>query len=146
MKNLTLVIIVILNGFVFGQNTPVSPATPSMPKSIEIIHTTIVCYDYPDHQAFFPNGTETFIKKLENAVLLDSVKTKNGENTLKAILNFIVERDGSIAEIEIIGSDMNFNTAVKKAMKQINGKWIPAKLNGGQIRSKIQIPFIINVK
>ncbi|WP_445431991.1 energy transducer TonB [Chryseobacterium indoltheticum] len=146
MKNLTLIIIIILTGFVFGQNIPVPPAMPSIPKKIENIHVTTVCPDYPDHEAYFPNGTETFIKKLENAVLLDSVKTNNGENTLKAILNFIVERDGSIAEIEVIGSDMNFNTVVKKSMKQINGKWIPAKHNGNFVRSKLKIPITINLK
>lgn len=146
MKNLTLVIIMIFNGVVFGQNIPIPPATPSMPKAIENIHVTTVCPDYPDHEAYFPRGEEAFIKKLENLVLLDPIKSKNGENTPKTILNFIVEKDGSITEIEVIGSDMTFNTAVKKAAKQIKGKWIPAKHNGNFVRSKLQIPITINFK
>lgn len=145
MKNLTLVIIMIFNGVIFGQ-IPIPPATPSMPKAIENIHVTTVCPDYPDHEAFFPNCIEAFIKKLENLVLLDPIKSKNGENTPKTILNFIVEKDGSITEIEVIGSDMTFNTAVKKAAKQIKGKWIPAKHNGNFVRSKLQIPITINFK
>ncbi|WP_435524415.1 hypothetical protein [Chryseobacterium indoltheticum] len=62
MKNLTLIIIIILNGFVSGQNIPASPEMPSIPKTIENIHVTTVCPDYPDHEAYFPNGTESFIK------------------------------------------------------------------------------------
>lgn len=146
MKTFTLVIIIICNGFVFGQNIPISIATPTIPKTIEIVHEATICHGYPDHEAYFPNGEETFIKKLENLVLLNPIKSKNGEKTFNAILNFIVEPDGSITEIEVIGSDINFNTTVKKVVKQIKGKWIPAKLNGNFVRSKLQIPVNINFK
>lgn len=146
MKNLTLVIIMIFNGVIFGQNIPIPPATPSMPKAIENIHVTTVCPDYPDHEAYFPTGEEAFIKKLENLVLLNPIKSKNGEKIFNAILDFIVEQDGSITEIEVIGCDINFNTTVKKAVKQIKGKWIPAKFNGNFVKNKLQIPITISFK
>lgn len=146
MKNLTLVIIMIFNGVVFGQNIPISPATPSMPKAIENIHVITVCPDYPDHEAYFPNGTEAFIKKVKDAIILDSVKIKKNENILKAILSFTVERDGNIAETQVIGSNKSFNHSVEKAIKRIKGKWIPAKHNGNFVRTKLQIPITINFK
>lgn len=146
MKNLTLVIIMIFNGVVFGQNIPISPATPSMPKAIENIHVTTVCPDYPDHEAYFPNSTEAFTKKVEDAIILDSVKIKKNENILKAMLSFTVERDGNIAETQVTGSNKSFNHSVEKAIKHIKGKWIPAKHNGNFIRSKLQIPITVNFK
>ncbi|WP_159472602.1 energy transducer TonB [Chryseobacterium sp. 18068] len=146
MKNLTLVIIMIFNGVVFGQNIPIPPETPSMPKAIENIHVTIVCPDYPDHEAYFPNGIEAFTKKVEDAIILDSVKIKKNENILKAILNFTVERDGNIVETNVFGSNKSFNNSVEKAIKRIKGKWIPAKHNGNFVRSKLQIPITINFK
>lgn len=146
MKNLTLVIIMIFNGVIFGQNIPIPPATPSMPKAIENIHETTVCPDYPDHEAYFPNGTEAFTNKVEDAIILDSVKINKNENILKAILSFTVERDGNIAETEVTGSNKSFNHSVEKAIKPIKGKWIPAKHNGNFVRSKIQIPINIDFK
>lgn len=146
MKNLTLIIIMIFNGVVFGQNIPIPPATPSMPKAIEIVDVATVCPDYPDHEAYFPNGTEAFTKKIEDAIILDSVKIKNNENILKAILNFTVERDGNIAETQVTGSNKSFNHSVEKAIKRIKGKWIPAKHNGNFVRTKLQIPITINFK
>lgn len=146
MKNLTLIIIIILTGLVFGQNIPVPPAMPSIPKKIENIHVTTVCPDYPDHEAYFPNGTKAFTKNVEDTIILDSVKIKKNENILKAILNFTVERDGNIAETHVIGSNKSFNNSVEKAIKRIRGKWIPAKHNGNFIRSKLQIPITINFK
>lgn len=146
MKTFTLVIIIICNGFVFGQNIPISPATPTIPKTIEIVHEATVCHNYPDHEAYFPNGNEAFSKNVEDAIILDSVKIKKNENILKAILSFTVEKDGNITETQIIGSNKSFNNSIEKAIKRIKGKWIPAKLNGNVVRSKLQIPITINFK
>lgn len=146
MKNLSLIIIIILNGFVFGQNIPVPHAMPAIPKTIENIHVTTVCHDYPDHEAYFPNGKEAFIKNIEDAIILDSVKTKKNENILKAILSFTVERDGNITENQVVGSNKSFNNSVEKTIKHIKGKWIPAKHDRNFVRSKIQIPITINFK
>lgn len=146
MKTFTLVIIIICNGFVFGQNIPVSTATPTIPKTIEIVHEATVCHNYPDHEAYFPNGNEAFTKNVEDAIILDSVKIKKNENILKAILSFTVEKDGNITETQIIGSNKSFNNSIEKAIKRIKGKWIPAKLNGNVVRSKLQIPITINFK
>lgn len=118
---------------------------PSIPKTIENIYVTTVCPDYPDHEAYFPNGTEAFTKKVENAIL-DSAKIKKGENILKAMLNFTVECDGSLMEVQVIGSNVSFNIAVEKAIKQIKHKWIPAKYDGNFVKSKIQLPITINYK
>ena len=110
-------------------------------KDIEII---TVCHDYPDHDALFLNGKEDFVEKLKSQISSDALIMVKGEESFKSILNFVVERDGTISEIQVSGTNQKFNNAVKIAAKQIKGKWVPAKKNGNSVRSKIQIPVLMN--
>ncbi len=62
------------------------------------------------------------------------------------MLNFTVEKDGSLIEIQALGSNNSFNAALEEAVKHVQGKWIPAQQNGYLVRNKIQIPVSINLK
>lgn len=138
-----LLLCLALSGLLFGQNLL---SAPSIPKEVEKVSTATICYDFPDHEAYFQNGMKAFTKKIENYITLESVKVKKDEKILTAMLNFIVERDGSIIEIQVLGSNVSFNKSVEKATKHINGKWIPTKQNGYFVRSKVQIPLSMNLK
>lgn len=141
MKNLILIIVIFFNGAIFGQDTLSLPA----PAETENPVTGTICHFPRNETASFPGGTEVFIKKLENAITLDSGKTKRGKNILRAILNFMVEKDGSITQIQATGSNKSFNIAVEKAVRRIKGKWIPARYDGNLVISKIQIPVSISL-
>lgn len=145
-KYLILLSTIVFSGLIFGQEIPSLPTAPSIPKEIENSSTATICHDFPDHEAYFPNGTEAFTKKIENIITLESVKLKKGANTHKAMLNFTVERDGSMTKVQVIGSNISFNTAVEKAMKRIKGKWIPAKYDGNFVRSIVKIPLTMNIE
>lgn len=125
---------------ILGQE--ISSLPTSIPKEIENSLTATICHDFPDHEAYFPDGMEAFTKKIENVITLESVKLKKGEKIFKAILNFIVERDGTISGIQVSGTNEKFNNAVKLSAKQIKGKWVPAKRNGDIVKSKMQIPVM----
>lgn len=141
---LILFLMINFGALLFAQSSHI-PA-PFQPKEIEKIPITTICYYPPDHEAYFPKGTEAFIKKVENLITLESVKVKKREKMLTAMLNFTVEKDGSLIEIQALGSNNSFNAALEKAVKHIQGKWIPAQQNGYLVRSKIQIPVSINHK
>jgi len=141
---LILFLMINFGALLFAQSSHI-PA-PSQPKEIEKIPITTICYYPPDHEAYFPKGTEAFIKKVENLITLESVKVKKREKTLTAMLNFTIEKDGSLIEIRASGSNNSFNAALEKAVKHVHGKWIPAQQNGYFVRSKIQIPVSINLK
>jgi len=128
------------SGIVFGQD--VSSSVSLKENSLKDIAIITVCYDYPDHDASFLNGKEDFVEELKNRISFDGLKVVSGEN-LKSILNFIVERDGTISGIQVRGTNEKFNNAVKLAAKQIKGKWVPAKKNGDIVKSKMQIPIIM---
>lgn len=142
---LILFLMINFGALLFAQSNHI-PA-PSQPKEIEKIPITTICYYPPDHEAYFPHGgMEAFIKKVENLITPESVKVKKREKTLTAMLNFTVEKDGSLIEILASGSNTSFNAALEKAVKHVQGKWIPAQQNGYLVRSKIQIPVSINLK
>lgn len=105
----------------FAQNSPHN--TPHKANSIDDVSLVTVCYDYPDHDAYFSHGNEGFSKKVEDAVILHSVKFKKGEKTLKAILSFNVEKDVTITEIKLDGTNKTFNNEVKKRQNKskVNG-------------------------
>lgn len=110
-------------------------------KDIEII---TVCHDYPDHDAMFLNDKKDFVEKLKGQISSDALIMVKGEESFKSILNFVVERDGTISEIQVSGTNQKFNNAVKVAAKRIKGKWVPEKKNGNSVRSKMQIPVVMN--
>lgn len=142
---LILFLMINFGALLFAQSSYI-PA-PFQPKEIEKIPIATICYVSLNHEAYFPHGgIEAFIKKVENLITLESVKVKKREKTLTAMLNFTVEKDGSLIEILASGSNNSFNAALEKAVKHVQGKWIPAQQNGYLVRSKIQIPVSINLK
>ncbi|HEX7870611.1 MAG TPA: hypothetical protein VF455_10915 [Chryseobacterium sp.] len=144
MKKYLILSTIVFSGLIFGQE--ISSLPTSIPKEIENSLTATICHDFPDHEAYFPDGMEAFTKKIENLITLESVKLKKEEDTHQAILNFTVERDGNMTKIQVIGSNISFNIAVEKAMKRIKGKWIPAKYDGNFVRSIVKIPLTMNVE
>ncbi|MDN4012219.1 energy transducer TonB [Chryseobacterium gambrini] len=145
LKRWLILFLMINFGALFFAQSSHIPA-PFQPKEIEKIPITTICYYPPDHEAYFPKGREAFIKKVENLITLESVKVKKREKTLTAMLNFTVEKDGSLIEIQALGSNNSFNAALEEAVKHVQGKWIPAQQNGYLVRNKIQIPVSINLK
>lgn len=127
---------------IFGQELP---ETPLNPKKADV-QTATICYLYPDHHTYFPNGTEAFIQRIKNLILLEFLKTEKSKNIIKATLSFIIEKDGSMREIKVFGPNKLFNQSVEKAISSINGKWVPARQDGNPLQSKIQIPFSMNLK
>lgn len=130
-------------GIIFGQKT-LPNAFPEANKFRDT-PTIIVCPAYPDHDASFLNGKEDFVEKLKSQISLNGLKVVKGEKNFKSILNFIIERDGTISEIRVNGTNKKFNNVVELAAKQIKGKWIPAKKDGSFVNSKIQIPIVMNL-
>lgn len=144
MINKTITFLTLLcAGIFFGQKTPPN----AIPEANQNRDTTkiIVCPDYPDHDASFLNGKKDFGEKLKSQISLNGLKVVKGDKNFKSILNFIVERDGTISEIQVNGTNEEFNNAVKLAAKRIKGKWVPAKKDGSLVNSKMQIPIVMNL-
>ena len=92
-----------------------------------------------DVQANFMGGINVFRNKVINQ-FDTSVMDGTGE-VAKTTVVFIVEKDGTISEVKATGPDAIFNREAIKTIKSVKGKWVPAKLNGENVRSYFKFPI-----
>lgn len=95
-----------------------------------------------DQQPDFPGGINAFRAKiLEN---FDSGAMEGGEGTVKTVISFIIERDGSLTNVKATGANLDFNREAERTVKSMRVKWSPAKLNEQPVRSPYSIPLTMN--
>lgn len=94
----------------------------------------------------FPGGIKammTFIN--QNISYPDEAKKQNKQG--KAVVNFIVDTDGSICEVEILRSAGNEHLD-KEAIRVVSSmpKWIPATKDGKAVRTQFALPISFKLK
>lgn len=97
-----------------------------------------------DEEATFPTGINAFREKVQMNFDISAIEPTS--ETMKAIITFVVEKDGSISNIKVTGQDSEFNKEAELAIKKVKGKWIPAKLNGEIVRSYFRFPIVMRVE
>lgn len=90
-----------------------------------------------DIEASFEGGINSFREKVMNKFDTSGFE----EGTMKTTVTFIVEKDGTISGIKANGGDASFNSEALRTIKAIKGKWIPAKVNGQNVRSYFKFPI-----
>ncbi len=93
-----------------------------------------------DVEANFAGGIDGFRNKVVQNFDNSAVDNESGE-VIKAVVTFVVERDGTISNINATGVNADFNKEAEKVIKSIKGKWIPAKLGGQNVRSYFRFPI-----
>lgn len=96
-------------------------------------------YDKVDQIAQFPGGNGALYKFLEKKLQYPEIaKARNVQG--KVFVSFVVEKDGSLSNIEIMHSiGYGFAEEVVRVLK-LSPKWIPAKRDGAVVRSKFTMP------
>jgi periplasmic protein TonB len=108
------------------------------PDSLEII-------DFPDEQAEYPGGMEAFNKFILSSLQLADSILHEGPFS-KVYARFIVERDGSISNVEILrGVHPAIDREVKRVLRAMPA-WKPAKFNGKKVRSRFTVPIRIELR
>ena len=126
------------------------PIITNVPPVINVAPTTVPPITAPkpvdnspkvtvDVQADFMGGINVFRNKVINQ-FDTSVMDGTGE-VAKTTVVFIVEKDGTISEVKATGPDATFNREAIKTIKSVKGKWVPAKLNGENVRSYFKFPI-----
>jgi protein TonB len=72
------------------------------------------------------------------------IENETGE-VVKAVVTFVVERDGTISNIKVSGANADFNKEAEKTIKGIKGKWNPAKFQGENVRSYFRFLFLCSL-
>jgi protein TonB len=82
----------------------------------------------------------------KNIVYPEKEKSFQIEGTL--FVSFVVEKDGSVTEVQIIREveeGKGFNTTAINAVKNLK-KFTPAKMNGNPVRLRMTIPIKFSLK
>lgn len=126
MKTLFLLFGLILSSLTFAQRAPEDTAVVT------------------ENIAHFPDGgAQNFRQLLANNFRIKKVK---GKGRVSCQLKFVVERDGSITDVTVTGSNESFNKEAVRAISLIKTKWDPARLNGVPVRYRFRVPLTIDFK
>lgn len=93
-----------------------------------------------DVEANFTGGIEAFRNKVLQNFDTMVVNNDSGE-IIKGTITFIVEKDGTITNVKASSPNTDFSREAEKTIKNIKGKWIPAKLKGEAVRSYFRFPI-----
>lgn len=92
-----------------------------------------------EEQAEFPGGLQGLMKWLGKTIKYPPKAQKNKVEG-KVVVHFIIEKDGSISEVEIIESvDPDLDKEALRIVKKMP-KWKPGKLNGNPVRTYFTLP------
>ena len=107
--------------------------TPAKPNPNDIIRDV-------DVEADFIGGVNAFRTQVLQNFDPSVIENETGE-VVKAVVTFVVERDGTISNIKVSGANTDFNKEAEKTIKGIKGKWNPAKFQGENVRSYFRFPI-----
>jgi protein TonB len=109
-------------------------ATPSEPESEKIL-------DIAEFMPEFPGGIEALHRFLSKNLRMPREDLDPG-STVRVLVKFVVDKDGSISGIELMQSGGNdFDDEVKRVMKKMP-HWKPGKQNGRSIAVYYTLPVI----
>jgi TonB family protein len=96
-------------------------------------------FDHCEQMPSFPGGDAELMKFLYGHMKYPAVAEENGIQG-KVIVNFIVERDGSISNAQIKKSvDPSLDKEAIRLIKSMP-RWIPGKQDGIEVRAKYTVP------
>ena len=99
-----------------------------------------VIYEIPEIRAEFPGG----MTELMNFINRTMRYPTSGHSDIqgRVIVQFVIRKDGSITDIEIIRSSAPvFNREAIRIVEAMP-KWIPAKQNGEKVNSRFTLPIM----
>ncbi|MRN02378.1 energy transducer TonB [Riemerella anatipestifer] len=123
------------------------PPPPSTGKgtTVEVkpqVSTTEVYTTVDQEAEFSGGGLNGFRSAFQES--FDTSVMEGDEGTLKAEVTFVVERDGSLSQVKVTGSNSTFNREAERAVKSIRKKWTPGKVNREPVRSRFRMPVAMN--
>lgn len=94
------------------------------------------------NEAIYPGGFERLRKQIIDIFYADAILTN--QSTLKTVLFFMVEIDGSISSVHAVGDHLPLNRQAEIALYLLPEKFSPAMVNGNAIRYRFSLPLTIN--
>lgn len=97
-----------------------------------------------DKAADYPGGINELRKEVSNLFYLGGVYSE--VKTVKAIVAFIVEIDGTITNVEAQGENFTFNRQAEIAIYSVPKRFSPAVINGNPVRYRFRLPLTMKLE
>ncbi len=107
-------------------------------SSSAVSHTTT------DQEANYPGGINTLRQQVARLFYGDGVYSETGN--IKAIVAFVVEKDGSITNVQADSENFTFNRQAEIALYSVPDKFSPAFVNGNPVRFRYKLPLAFNLE
>jgi protein TonB len=92
----------------------------------------------------FPGGINEFLKIVGNRFVAPELEE---EKTLKVIVFFVVEKDGSLSNITVPRSPgFGLDVEAIRVLKSIKTKWDPGMYKGKPVRTSYSLPIVIKTQ
>lgn len=94
--------------------------------------------------AEYPGGMEMLKKEVAGLFYTGGVYTET--KTVKANVVFMIEKDGTISNVQAEGDNFTFNRQAEIAIYSIPDKFSPAIAKGNMVRSRFRLPFTLTLQ
>ncbi|KQS90082.1 energy transducer TonB [Chryseobacterium sp. Leaf394] len=142
MRNTVTIFLLVISQIILAQRTYSPAPPPAVDRNAELPVSIVKVYENPTEVAEFPKGINIFRDKFNKVMVTSSFESAT-EKKFKTIVSFVVERNGSISDVQAKGINVDFDAEVIKAVKSIKDKWKPAKYKGETVRSRFRIPVMM---
>lgn len=128
---------------VVGTGAPSAVATGPVGPIVEADDDDRI-HDIVEENAMFPGGEAACMKWLAENLKYPSISREQGVQG-RVTVQFVVNRDGSIVDIEILRSpDENLSKEAERVVK-IMPKWKPARQGNKAVRSRFRLPVMFRL-
>lgn len=97
-----------------------------------------------DKAADYPGGMNELRKEVSDLFYLGGVYSEI--KTIRTNVAFIVEKDGSITNVEAQGENFTFNRQAEIALYSVSRKFSPAIINGNPVRYRFRLPLTMKLE
>ena len=119
--------------------TPPPPPKPVEEEATEEIFVVV------EKQPEFPGGTTALMKFLGDNIKYPVIAQENGIQG-RVITNFVVERDGSISDVQVVrGQDPSLDREAVRVIKTMP-KWTPGQQRGKPVRVRFTLPVVFRLQ
>ena len=118
------------------------PPPPPKPKEEEVTEEIFVVVE---EQPEFPGGNAAMMKFLGDNIRYPVIAQENGIQG-RVICNFVVERDGSITDVQVVrGVDPSLDREAVRVIQQMP-RWKPGKQRGSAVRVRFTLPVVFRLQ
>ncbi|WP_313381580.1 TonB family protein [Proteiniphilum saccharofermentans] len=118
------------------------PPPPPKPKQEEVTEEIFVVVE---EQPEFPGGQAAMMKFLSDNIRYPVIAQENGIQG-RVICSFVVERDGSITDVQVVrGVDPSLDREAIRVIQQMP-RWKPGKQRGSAVRVRFTLPVVFRLQ